>query len=327
MESYLDRPVFVCGHRRSGTTLLINLLDSVNEAIVYPDDSGFFYMYYPLCETMDDTNEDKIYRLVNKVAIENLGSLIDKQKCTINEKEKLYKQQKKFIDKLKNFNKKQFTTRDILKYFIKSFGEVFLDGIKPKFWVEKTTSSEIYAIEMKKWFPDAKFIHVIRDPRDIWSSLMSGWDRRYSKYNTSKNNLMHSMIERGVLGFQMAIDNQITIGKSNYHVVRYEDLVDNPDNTMKNIANFMDIDFSKNLLTPSTFGINWRGNNFSGDKFNGISNNNSEKWKSRISEKDAMLIEYYFSSLMEEFGYKLQFDLDECQKQAIEHYKWYNFRD
>ena len=138
---------------------------------------------------------------------------------------------------------------------------------------------------------------------------------------------MHSMIERGVLGFQMAIDNQITIGKSNYHVVRYEDLVDNPDNTMKNIANFMDIDFSKNLLTPSTFGINWRGNNFSGDKFNGISNNNSEKWKSRISEKDAMLIEYYFSSLMEEFGYKLQFDLDECQKQAIEHYKWYNFRD
>ena len=327
MESYLDRPVFVFVHRRSGTTLLINLLDSVNEAIVYPDDSGFFYMYYPLCETMDDTNEDKIYRLVNKVAIENLGSLIDKQKCTINEKEKLYKQQKKFIDKLKNFNKKQFTTRDILKYFIKSFGEVFLDGIKPKFWVEKTTSSEIYAIEMKKWFPDAKFIHVIRDPRDIWSSLMSGWDRRYSKYNTSKNNLMHSMIERGVLGFQMAIDNQITIGKSNYHVVRYEDLVDNPDNTMKNIANFMDIDFSKNLLTPSTFGINWRGNNFSGDKFNGISNNNSEKWKSRISEKDAMLIEYYFSSLMEEFGYKLQFDLDECQKQAIEHYKWYNFRD
>jgi len=327
MEDYLGNPVFICGHRRSGTTLLINLLDSVDNAIVYPDDSGFFYMYYPLCEAMNGNEEDKVARLIDKVATENLGSLIEKQKCTIEKKNRLHDKQKIFISKLEKFDKKEFSTKDILKYFIKSFGEAFQSETKPKFWVEKTTSSEIYATELKKWFPNAKFIHVVRDPRDIWASLMSGWKGRYSKYNETKNHLMHSMIERGVLGFEMAINNQAIIGRSNYYVVRYEDLTGNPNETMKNISKFMEIDFHENLLIPSTFGINWKGNNFSGDKFNGISTNNVEKWKSRITDTDAMLIEYYFSKVMKNFGYKAQFNLSECQQQAIEHYKWYNFQN
>jgi hypothetical protein len=319
MESYLDNPVFICGHRRSGTTLMINLLDSIDDAIVYPDDSGFFYMYYPLCDITDKSDKEKVARLIDKVASENLGALIDKQKCTIEKKDKLYERQRLFIDKLKNFNQNDFLTKDILTYFIKSFKEAFQKDKEPKFWIEKTTSSEIYAIELKEWFPNAKFIHVVRDPRDIWSSLMSGWEKRYSKYNPSKNHLMHSMIERGMLGFQMAINNTTIIGELDYCVIKYEDLVSNPDKTMRNIANFMGINFSENLLTPSTFGINWKGNNFSGDKFNGISTNNAENWKSR-------LIEYYFSDAMKEFGYDTEFDLFESQKQAIEHYKWYNFR-
>ena len=46
-------------------------------------------------------------------------------------------------------------------------------------WVEKTTSSEFYATEIIKWFPNAKFIHLIRDPRDNFASLKSGWEERY----------------------------------------------------------------------------------------------------------------------------------------------------
>ena len=47
MNNYLDHPLFICGHRKSGTTLLISLSDGIDNAITYPDDSGFFYMYFP----------------------------------------------------------------------------------------------------------------------------------------------------------------------------------------------------------------------------------------------------------------------------------------
>jgi hypothetical protein len=325
--NYIDNPVFICGHRKAGTTLLINLLDGIEDAIVYPDDSGFFYMYYPFFDTREYSDKEKINRLCNRVAKENLGEVIDRQNVSSKVKDKLHNKQKIFIRELRKIQKNNFTTKDILTHFIESFGKAFQSHKNPKFWVEKTTSSEIYALEIKKWFPRAKFIHILRDPRDNWSSMLSGWDKRYDSYNPSKKYLINSMIERGKLGFQMAIDNTINIGNDSYLVIKYEDLVTNPIEIMKKISNFLCISYSEILLSPTTFGLSWNGNNFSGMDFNGISANSVGKWKSRITEADAMLIEYYFYDSMKKFGYEAEFDRVSCQKQAIEHYKWYNFSD
>ena len=48
-NSLLDFPVFLCGHRKSGTTMLLALLDSHPELLTYPADSAFFYRVYPPC--------------------------------------------------------------------------------------------------------------------------------------------------------------------------------------------------------------------------------------------------------------------------------------
>ena len=45
----LDNPVFLCGHRKSGTTILVCLFDSHPELLTYPCDSGFFYKVFPAC--------------------------------------------------------------------------------------------------------------------------------------------------------------------------------------------------------------------------------------------------------------------------------------
>ena len=41
------KPIFICGHRKSGTTMLVNLFDSVDKITTYPDDNGLFYKYFP----------------------------------------------------------------------------------------------------------------------------------------------------------------------------------------------------------------------------------------------------------------------------------------
>ena len=324
-NNYLSKPVFICGHRKAGTTLLINLFDGINDAIVYPDDSGFFYMYYPYYALGHFTNKEKIDRIVNRIANKNLGEIIERQDIDSSKKAMLYDRQKKFINSLLSYNKKIFSTKDMLEYFIETFRQAFQSKVKPKCWIEKTTSTEIYAIEIKNWFKNAKFIHLIRDPRDNLSSLLSGWEKRYNKFNPSVNYLIHSMIERGLLGFNMAITNRKIIGKSNYLVVKYEDLVSNPNETMKELAKFVGISFSDILVQPSTFSNNWVGNNFEGKVFKGVSAKNVGKWNTRISQENAMLMEYYFSDLMDYFGYKKSFNIKKCQQQAIEHYKWYNF--
>ena len=194
-----------------------------------------------------------------------------------------------------------------------------------KVWIEKTTSTEIYALDLIKLFPNAKFVHVIRDPRDNWASLKSGWEKRYSKMNDDQRRILNSMFERAKLGLEFAKNNQAILGNNRYFVVKYEELTRDPEHFMKMIATFIGIDFNTNLLIPTTFGYNWQGNNFEGLKFSKPSNANAGRWMQRIEEEEAMLIEYHFKDIMDHFGYERKFTLEQTVNMAKEHYKWSNF--
>jgi len=324
--NYLENPVFICGHRKGGTTMLINLFDGSSDAIVYPDDSGLFYMYYPKYAKEEFSDSEKINRLANRVGDENLKEIIDDINCMDTDKEILLRKQRSFHNKLLKYNEIGFETKDILKYFIDSFQKSFFEkAIEPKVWIEKTTSTEIYAVEIAKWFKNAKFIHIVRDPRDNWASLKSGWEKRYTNYNDSINELMHSMIERGHLGLRMAKENQEILGVDKYSIIKYEDLTMNSEHHMRSLANFIGIEFNENLLNPTKFGFSWNGNNFDGIKNTKPSSINVNRWKKRITDEEAALIEYYFEDVMCDFGYELSYSKIKRQSAARNHYKWYNF--
>ncbi|MGM0520404.1 MAG: sulfotransferase family protein [Campylobacterota bacterium] len=327
MSSYLENPVFICGHRKSGTTMLINLLDGLNDAVTYPDDSGFFYMYYPKFSGELDGNA-KVQRVANRIIATNLQEVIDRTKCSSEIKEKLTKNNQLYYKNMMEFQGDDYSEYAILKHFISSFQSSFLPKIQnPKVWIEKTTSTEIYAQEIAQWFPNAKFIHMVRDPRDNWSSLQSGWEKRYKNFNDSINTLKHSMIERGHLGLKLAIENEKVLGKDRYYLIKYEDFTQNSEKYMKEMADFMGIEYSEKLLQPTTFGQTWEGNNFDGIKNTKPSSINVNRWKERISNEDAALMEFYFEDVMHHFGYKLEFSVEQRVSAATNHYKWYNFHN
>lgn len=325
-SNYLDNPVFICGHRKGGTTMLINLFDGAKDAVVYPDDSGFFYMYYPRYDSSEYTRIEKSTRLADAIINENLKEVIDRNRCNEEERKRLYEKHKIFYQLVKEYKKENFNTKDILLHFIESFRKSFLpEMIEPKLWIEKTTSTEIYALELAQMFPNAKFIHIIRDPRDNWASLKSGWDKRYRYFNDDARRLKQSMFERGKLGMEFAKHNLEAIGTDRYRVIKFEDLTLNPEAVMRDLANFIGLVFSEKILVTTTFGFGWEGNNFEGMKTDKPSTINVNRWRERISEEDAKLIEYYFKDIMVHFGYQLLFKTKETQKAAIDHYKWFNF--
>ncbi len=45
-----DRPLFICGHPKSGTSLLKALLDNHPQLVVYPEETVFFRRYLPLAQ-------------------------------------------------------------------------------------------------------------------------------------------------------------------------------------------------------------------------------------------------------------------------------------
>jgi len=325
MKEYLEHPVFICGHRKTGTTMLVNLFDGADDAVVFPDDSTFFYMYFPRYVGGEYSLEEKKSRLAGVLLDQVHRKKIEKANCSKEEKNKLLIALEDYKSEVNSWNEEDFELKNLLPKFIDGCNTFFQKVKNPKVWIEKTTSTEIYALELAKTFPNAKFIHIVRDPRDNWGSLLSGWDQRYVEYNDEENRLKQSLIERSRLGFEMAINNEKILGKEKYKIIRFEDLTSDPQRYMNELASFIGIDYSSNLLYPSTFGYRWEGNNFDGEKFSKPSAVNVNKWRDRISSEDAALIEFHFREVMEHFNYDSEFSIEEQTKAASEHYKWFNF--
>ncbi len=327
MNSFLEFPIFVCGHRKSGTTMLINMLDGVKNSVTYPDDSSFFYLYYPRYEIGEHTKEQKIERVCDMIIQHGLSEIIQNAGIEDLMKQDLLEKVHTMGDAVRNdLNKlSDMCLKEVMKIVFTNLKNIFYPSVLPKCWIEKTTSTEIYAQDLIKIFPNAKFIHIIRDPKDNWASLKSGWEKRYQDFNDDIKRLMHSLLERGKLGMEFAKYNQELIGDSQYLVLKYEDFTREPEAYMRKISGFIGVEFDEKMLTPTVFGHPWKGNNFEGIKFEGASSVNVGRWRERIEEGDAMLIEYHFKELMDYFGYKRSFHIKDTQNAAKEHYKWHNF--
>lgn len=309
--------VFVCGHRKSGTTLLLALLDDHPDMLVYPVDSAFFYRVFPVCR-----NDEEIERAVLQHCIrENLGS--QAKNVGVADLFDIEATAAAFTRTYRSGPGGYAAALDALfAAFAQAHGRA---TPRRPVSAEKTTSTEIFAREIHGWYPRTKFIQVLRDPRDNLASLKSGWDAWYQFQESEVRGLYQSMIDRGLLGFSLANMNQAVIGEDNYLIVRYEDLVAQPEDTMRKIAEFIGVAYSETLLTPTTLGHIWPGNNFEGKRFTKVDSDNVHKWVDRLSEEEIALMEYHFGDVMAQHGYQRTMSEDSMVTAAGEHYKWLNF--
>jgi len=318
MKETKIHPVFLAGHRKSGTTMFLNLLDSHPELCVYPVDITVLYAYFPLFESSSYAPEERKKR-VEKVVFKHLQKqeVITKQLDVV-------KFRKAFGARMEG---KDYKTKDVIENLMLSYQEV--QGINPKAVkgsVIKETSVEIYAGEIFEWFPEAKFVHLIRDPRDNFAALKSGIDKLYKGYGDDAKTILHSLLERAHLGMKMADINVRRFGKERYKILRFEDLVAHPLKTLKGLCDFLEIGYNESLVTPTLLGQPTRGNNFEKMDFSKISGKNIGRWKERIDLREAMVIEFHFKELMERFDYKFCFSEAEQADAAADFYKWSNYK-
>jgi hypothetical protein len=88
-----------------------------------------------------------------------------------------------------------------------------------------------------------------------------------------------------------------------YLVIRYEDLLTAPDDTMRAVANFLGIAFTEDLLRPTSLGEAWQGNSSRGVSFTGISANNLDLWRKEITNLEICYVNKYFKFVLDDFGY------------------------
>ena len=307
--------IFIGGHRRTGTTLLASLLDNHTDIWVYPYETHFWYSFYPEYIKKKYTHEDRRKRIL--FIAKDLKQITNKW---VGKEFDL----KRFMGYFDSYM--QNHPRNLFGYFyalITSARKICLPNEKKRIYITKDTQSEIHANEIFKIFPEAKFINLIRDPRDNFVSVLAGWDKHYKNQYDSKERLLRDFIDRGYLCMDMAKENWIRFGNDKYKNVYYEILAKYPSKVMEELCQWIGVSVDNLKIIPSFCGVEWKGNSFT-ESYKGISKKRIGIYKEILTEYQIKVIEYYFGDLMEYYGYALDYKKEECVDAIREHYKWLN---
>lgn len=134
-------------------------------------------------------------------------------------------------------------------------------------------------------YPDSKFLHVVRDPRAVCASKNVHKDAKYPWLF-----LIRQWRKLAILSNQY--NSQF---RDRVRIVRYEDLVTSPRDTIVDISEFLDIEVDRRLLDPSNFvdgaGEQWLQNTSYEDSKASFNTNSVDKWKDVLTDREIKYIE------------------------------------
>lgn len=314
--------IFLGGHRKSGTTMLLNLIDGHPEVCVYPTDIAILYAYFPVW-TADGVNISERLDRLDRVLFGTLSKIHNRHK--LGELLPVEKIREHFWAELER--EKAHEIVSVIGQIMKSYRLITNQSIEEKpFFAFKETSLEIYACELGDQFPNAKFIQLIRDPRDNMGALRAGVDRHYKNLGEDERHILASLIHRVGISLRLHDSNLLKLGQNRFKSLTFERLVSSPEVVARDIADFAGWQFSECMKKTTIMGVATRGNNYEGDPFMEITRQNVARWRDRITEFEAKVIEFHLGDLMERHGYELAFAHSEAAAAASEFYKWTNYK-
>jgi len=177
-------------------------------------------------------------------------------------------------------------------------------------WAVYNPDNLLRILTIKREMPDALFVHIIRDGRDIALSLskMGGfvplpWDR------TSRS------LTATALYWEWMVQHGRRQGRSigaDYFEVRYEDLVSAPKPTLDRLGRFLEHDLNYDRIQNRGLGrLSESNSSFKGEQTQGSPLN---RWKEKLSPEQVVTLERAVGECLTELGYPLATADGEHQK-------------
>jgi hypothetical protein len=266
--------IFIVGHGKSGTTLLLALLDDHPELLVFPEESKFASALL-----------NAQTRLTPELALTRTGAnVLRYDEITMASGYRDYRSIDfgRFEAALRDYwGASAKKPRDMLHAIMHAYATS--TGKKDRrFWVEKTPGHELHLETFHEMFEDMQAIYILRDPRDTFTSIRKG-RRRFG---------LDANVFDFVETWRASLRAWRRFAKDRPHLeCRYEDLVGDPDETLRQICGHIGISYSERLLTPTRNGAAWGGNSAHETKFQGISNRSVGAYRSGLSPRAVRIIE------------------------------------
>lgn len=268
------RPIFVVGCQRSGTTALAVMLDRHSGIAMLPE-TQFYHTYVQrdLANGGPQLHYRMIERALNDDFIRETGLTPDEVLDHYCESEATY-------DNL---------FRSILSAFVAKKGK--------RRAAEKSCHHLFHVEKLLSLYPDAKFICILRDGRDVVQSIRNvPWGRNKPVAGLCRawNSFAKEMLRC-----------QRRLSPRNFAVVRFADLMLRPEFTLRAVCEFLGEAFEPGMLSESTASaavpsveLGWKG------KALGVPDSKRVgAWRHSVAKSEVARMNFYMGRMLERTGY------------------------
>lgn len=279
-RSGADLPVFIVGCARSGTTLMYHTLISSGGFANYRSEPAVFDLCMPRFGDLTVlANRKKLVESWSESAMFRASGLKKREiglmlrQCTSGGA---------FLSTL--------------------MGEVARSQGRSR-WAVWGPDNLLYIPRIKKELPNARFIHMLRDGRDVAVSLSK--ERWIQPLPLDKKNGLQVAALHWLWKVERGREHGKRI-KSDYLEVRYEDLVSNPHDALRRISSFIEYDLDYDYIRNHAIGTLVTPNS----SFSTVSGKYQvspvQRWKQMLSPADTDMLLSVLGPMLHQLGYPIE---------------------
>lgn len=272
-----ERPFFVVGCPRSGTTLLRFMLAS-HSRLWIPDETGFLpFLGVPPDRPLEG-------RELRRAALRAAA---------------LNRDWRDAVERVLEVERGSTAT---LGELVDGLYRFRMEGSGARRWGDKTPLYVLHLPALAAIFPEAQFLHVIRDGRDVAVSISRTWGR------TLAGRLYLDEIcalERWAEAVGRGRSAGAALGPERYLEVRYEALVERSASCLGGVCSFLGEDLEPAMLEPERLARELGASGVHAEVRSSVSTARVGRWRRELSPFGRVAAERIAGPLLSELGYGL----------------------
>lgn len=276
-----ERPIFIVGVHRSGTTLLRYMLNS-HSRIYIPPESDFIPRFFRR-DPGEELREKRIAYMLDTI----FGR---------------YRFVKEWVGaKPATDGFLHAMAGRTPAAFLETLYSVYADQHGAQRWGDKTPIYASYIDLIHAILPQAQFIHIIRDGRDAALSMLEKYGQREFHVD------IYFAARNWVRRIRQAQASAEDLAPDLFYELRYEYLVEYPEPALQSLCEFLDEPYDPNMARHHLLG---RKRIPSGDFHAAVREPPSTarigRWMNEMSPQDQRLFQRVAGHLLTELGYEVQ---------------------
>jgi hypothetical protein len=272
-------PIFIIGTERSGTNLL-RLMLNAHSAIAVPHPPHIMKLFSPLEPHYGDLGVDRNFRqLINDVC--RMVELHTYPWEIVPDREQIFCRS---------------ADRNLLNVYFQLYDQ-YRDSTGKRRWACKSTFMIEHVAEILRYRPEARFIFMVRDGRDVAVSSKKSIFNHFHVYYSARRWQREQRL--GLDWLSRLPSEQITL-------LRYEELITDPEGTIRRLCDFLGEDFEGQMLEYYRSGEARKSGSLSVSWENTakpVIRENANKYRLQLSPREILQFEAICYREMQELGY------------------------